>query len=1208
MSTKQDKFYDTLRQTQANTFSDGLNMDLHPLTTPNTILTDCINGTMITYNDNEFVLQNERGNSKIDNANLSPGFIPVGMKEHNGILYIVSHNPQTKKTEIGTFPSPKQIVNSNLSTFNGNKNFETVSYYTEYKKDIVWYDYNLSVSNYDKYKITIDNPHPLIVLEHFILDKQGNIAKITLNKDKEYRFTHIGEGVLGYKYRPYFLSSISTNIDPVKGAKSAQIVVTITSDDEELWKEINYSDPESGDSEIRRKIEEFIIDYDITITLLSDTNELEIKDSNTIVNNINTYDWDYTYNLTRTDVINLKSLDSFTLDGTEYKYDFREGVVIKMEGDTPSNEKYNKIKFIITPKIQKDTGTDTYTVYMDHLKTELISDVSNVFSQESWFSKFQYQIANESEGIQQNSADDDVLLNFNITLDLTKYDVKWNDYEEDDIKDASYKLSEIDDNGNLIGLSIPIRKSPKFDGFYPVVDSKTETVPTITGFKGLIIENDLLNYKNRTGEIKVLNLKPVNAEQCRNWSTIGISPKYVKYVRENDETYNVELYDADKKFLSKENIYSTLFGGESCSNDMEENFEEDHVKYIAKNVKLKKDKIYLFEFTFPIFNHTESILKQEKASFIVVTADYMLNLKEIPDRMDEIQLSKWFKSSYAIYEILIEDPEYITRSFTGKYKNHTINLEEIISKPDDTAVKNYAKKFFLKYNSLFDAPDNNMVPSISQRINGAFTFKNTSAFNCLLNLRNTIPVDKHDQIALIKNGYNVINSGGTIQMKNDFVKKISLTGTAKEYKQTVERKYLWDLFKNDEWEIPLKSSSAYDSVGYLDNEEIIKLDSPYGYYMTYLRGANNDWLQDTLFGSTYCYSIWRRKGNCHQHTSGYGEKVYVTYSDKNHNSFIDKNNVAFNVTSQLMHTNGLKTGMNFSTIKELDNYVKYNQFTKEKIWIHCKLENIYSLMGIDAIGNSTDSKSAYNAILRHAYYLNDVNKTVYQYTYNDEDIINDANEKIGSQIKISEESPTISKIVGSIFPAQCIFINKDYSTYNIQSFNNLNYNNLQNVNSSIFIDENPVVFEKFDEKYIIFLRELGNCLNNFPIPEEVLQQYNNSSLYFDYDSDSFNNNESYNLFNREIENKDDTNFYKPLKFISKPHLKYDKKNKILYTDKIEDDQINQFEYAGRDCVVPLKWNYSLTFDQFWNVSIESIDDLNKYHSLLFYRYSSYADE
>ena len=134
--SKQDKFYETLRQTQTNTFSDGLNMDLHPLTTPNTILTDCVNGTMITYNDNEFVLQNERGNSRIDGAHLSDGFIPVAMKEYNGILYIVSHNPQTKYTEIGTFPSPKKITNSNLNEFNKNVNVDNISYYTNYEKNV----------------------------------------------------------------------------------------------------------------------------------------------------------------------------------------------------------------------------------------------------------------------------------------------------------------------------------------------------------------------------------------------------------------------------------------------------------------------------------------------------------------------------------------------------------------------------------------------------------------------------------------------------------------------------------------------------------------------------------------------------------------------------------------------------------------------------------------------------------------------------------------------------------------------------------------------------------------------------------------------------------------------------------------------------------------------------------------------------------------
>jgi hypothetical protein len=115
-------------------------------------------------------------------------------------------------------------------------------------------------------------------------------------------------------------------------------------------------------------------------------------------------------------VINLKSLDSFTLNEIEYKYDFREGVIIKMDGDIPTNEKYNRIKFIITPKIQKDD----YTVYMDHLETELISDVSNIFSQESWFSKFQYQ---KSEEDQPNDDSDDILLDFDIILDLTKYDV-----------------------------------------------------------------------------------------------------------------------------------------------------------------------------------------------------------------------------------------------------------------------------------------------------------------------------------------------------------------------------------------------------------------------------------------------------------------------------------------------------------------------------------------------------------------------------------------------------------------------------------------------------------------------------------------------------------------------------------------------------------------------------------------------------------------
>ena len=94
-----------------NTFQDGLVMDAHPLATPNNVLTNCLNGTLITYNGNELILQNDVGNSKIPiekdtYVQLKDGFVPIGLKEFGGILYIFSVDPKTNYCEIGTFPSP----------------------------------------------------------------------------------------------------------------------------------------------------------------------------------------------------------------------------------------------------------------------------------------------------------------------------------------------------------------------------------------------------------------------------------------------------------------------------------------------------------------------------------------------------------------------------------------------------------------------------------------------------------------------------------------------------------------------------------------------------------------------------------------------------------------------------------------------------------------------------------------------------------------------------------------------------------------------------------------------------------------------------------------------------------------------------------------------------------------------------------------------
>lgn len=96
-----------------NQFTQGLQMDTHPMVQGNNTLTDCLNGTLVTMNGNEVVLQNDMGNRKIDNAFLPSGYEPVGIKEYGGIIYVAAYNPITNKSQIGSFPSPQTTFSDN---------------------------------------------------------------------------------------------------------------------------------------------------------------------------------------------------------------------------------------------------------------------------------------------------------------------------------------------------------------------------------------------------------------------------------------------------------------------------------------------------------------------------------------------------------------------------------------------------------------------------------------------------------------------------------------------------------------------------------------------------------------------------------------------------------------------------------------------------------------------------------------------------------------------------------------------------------------------------------------------------------------------------------------------------------------------------------------------------------------------------------------
>lgn len=184
------------RKETTNTWSDGLIMDLNPINTPKTVLTDCLNGTIITYNGNEHSLQNDMGNYALKNCALNPGFIPIGMKEYGGVLYIVSYNKSNNNVEIGSYPSPSKIETAKDEEDSSGFQFDEITLkglYEDlkksYNKTIVFPKVILNPG--DEYRIARTNSDilgmkPWFYSEWGIIDNNNNFHKVsvkTVNKN-----------------------------------------------------------------------------------------------------------------------------------------------------------------------------------------------------------------------------------------------------------------------------------------------------------------------------------------------------------------------------------------------------------------------------------------------------------------------------------------------------------------------------------------------------------------------------------------------------------------------------------------------------------------------------------------------------------------------------------------------------------------------------------------------------------------------------------------------------------------------------------------------------------------------------------------------------------------------------------------------------------------------------------------------------------------
>lgn len=197
----------------SNQFKDGLMMDVHPLQTPNTVLTDCLNGTFITYNGNEYVLQNDMGNFKLSKCKLKENYLPVGTTSYGDILYIASYNPIEDRFEIGSYPSPLQWNSNDGKNYNNQltsiidkakeKGLKELNYTEsgDYAETILFDSEELKLNPGDEYQISSTDSETYVVedFEYFIIDDNNVQHKIAPKQDKRQAVDWEIPGYLGVK-------------------------------------------------------------------------------------------------------------------------------------------------------------------------------------------------------------------------------------------------------------------------------------------------------------------------------------------------------------------------------------------------------------------------------------------------------------------------------------------------------------------------------------------------------------------------------------------------------------------------------------------------------------------------------------------------------------------------------------------------------------------------------------------------------------------------------------------------------------------------------------------------------------------------------------------------------------------------------------------------------------------------------------------------
>ena len=452
------------RQEATNTFQEGMVMDFNPLTTPDNVVTNCLNGTLITFNGNEYVLQNDMGNGRVETAYLPEGYVPLGTAELGGIVYIVSYNPFNNKCQIGSFPSPERNITSD--ELFGEENPVTIS-----DEDFIEKCENEECNDADK---CISAPIIKKQLGDWVLhpgDKFlvcGNSIKNNITRISHYKD---GEEIKGYITFRFATIDNSGRIIYLDDLKKYQIQNDEGVFDSNIKEGTASSSVSSNVDDYRR-----IVGYDYNIFSSKIAGNLYIIGQLEVVDYIESVTWN---------VLNIEDYKP------ETKPDPNESdtntVIVSTKGDRKRysiqfnvqsiSERGNKLDGIkqyhssaIKPIKITDKGKDLITYTINYIAKETGSVVAEIIPQMPFGSLcyLKQKITLNFSDLGSNQVKNNIwqYLKLSESINL-KFDIN-NGYVNKNITDVVLKFTElpIDENSKSYNYNLPSRKS--YSGLYAV--------------------------------------------------------------------------------------------------------------------------------------------------------------------------------------------------------------------------------------------------------------------------------------------------------------------------------------------------------------------------------------------------------------------------------------------------------------------------------------------------------------------------------------------------------------------------------------------------------------------------------------------------------------------------------------------------------------------------------------------------------------------